>query len=210
MSLAQTLRTETHALHRQVEASGVMSSLLRGQIDRAGYLRLQRNLYTVYEALEPALAQHAQHASLAPLGCARFRRLELLAADLQALGGVAWAQEIAVVPAAADYANHLHRLAAQQPALLAAHAYVRYLGDLSGGQLLRGIVARALGLPGGIGTGFFDFGDAATVAALAASFRSGLDALALVEVSAQDLVHEAQHAFSLHAELFEALGELQR
>ena len=205
MTLAHALRTGTHSLHRSVEASGLMSALLRGQIDRAGYVIMQRNLHAIYAALEAALEQHSNHPALSPLGCARYRRLDALASDLLALQGPAWALDLALMPTAAAYAEHLHGLAREQPARLAAHAYVRYLGDLSGGQMLRSIVAGALKLGDGVGTSFFDFGDSATVQALAASFRAGLDALPLVAISTTALVQEAQFAFTLHARLFDEL-----
>lgn len=46
------------------------------------------------------------------------------------------------------------------PAGLLAHAYVRYLGDLSGGQFLRRRIAKAYGLDeeGEAGVEFYDFG----------------------------------------------------
>ena len=79
------------SLHRSVESSGLMSALLRGQIDRAGYVIMQRNLHSIYAALEAALEQHSNHPALSPLGCARYRRLDALASDLLALQDPAWA-----------------------------------------------------------------------------------------------------------------------
>lgn len=47
---------------------------------------------------------------------------------------------------------------APQPELLLAHAYVRYLGDLSGGQQIRRNIAKAYGLDNdGAGTSFYVF-----------------------------------------------------
>ena len=57
------------------------------------------------------------------------------------------------------YVSHLRYLAssaATAPSLL-AHAYVRYLGDLSGGQVIRGRIKRAYGLKGDDGIRFFLF-----------------------------------------------------
>jgi hypothetical protein len=61
-----------------------------------------------------------------------------------------------------------------RPALLLAHAYVRYLGDLSAGQLLRGIVARGAALAGTTAVAFYDFGDALSIHNLTHAFRAGL------------------------------------
>ncbi|KAI5453835.1 hypothetical protein NCC49_005645 [Naganishia albida] len=41
-----------------------------------------------------------------------------------------------------QFASHLTEISATRPALLLAHAYVRYLGDLSGGQIVRSRIRR--------------------------------------------------------------------
>ena len=46
-TLALQLRTDTRALLTEVERTGVMRLLLRGQLDRAGYCALLRNLHAV-------------------------------------------------------------------------------------------------------------------------------------------------------------------
>lgn len=45
------------------------------------------------------------------------------------------------------------------PSALLAHSYVRYLGDLSGGQFIRRVVAKAYGLDeaSGLGVEFYEF-----------------------------------------------------
>lgn len=204
--LAQRLRDGTHSLHSRTERAGVMPALLRGALPAAGFALLQRNLLAIYAALEPALHAHAHHPALAPLHQPALARGAALAADLQALHGPGWASALPVLPAAQLYADRLCLLAHSQPALLAAHAYVRYLGDLSGGQALGRVVRRAYGLVGLAGSGFFDFGPPEQVKRMVQQFRDALDALPLDEPQAQALVAEAQWAFVQHARLFEALA----
>lgn len=204
--LAQRLRSATHDLHRQVERAGVMPALLRGRLPRAGYLALLRNLHAIYQPLEEGLARHAGHAALAPLLHPSLARVVALTHDLDILHGPGWAQ-LPLQPAAQAYAARLRAVAVDQPALLAAHAYVRYLGDLSGGQMLARIVAQGLQLPAGQGVAFYDFGSADQVAQVAAAFRHGLDHIAADELSAQALVDEACSAFARHRDLFEQLEQ---
>jgi heme oxygenase len=205
--LAERLRTATHELHAEVERAGVMRQLLRGQIDAAGYCALLRNLHAVYAALEAGLRRHATHPALVPVAKAVLFRGAALERDLDRLHGPGWADDIALVPAAADYAERLRTLAADAPALLAAHAYVRYLGDLSGGQTLARLIAGHLGLAAGEAVDFYDFGPADQVAAMKRDFRAGLDSLADDEALAQALVDEACAAFARHKPLFEQLAE---
>lgn len=205
IGLAQRLRDGTQPLHSHTERAGVMPALLRGTLPAPGFHHLQRNLHVVYAALEPALQDHASHPALAPLHQPALARSGALGQDLADLHGPDWASALPVLPAASAYAHRLQHLAQQDPAALAAHAYVRYLGDLAGGQALARVVRRAYGLTGQAGTRFFDFGSAEQVKALAQQFRNGLDALPLAPAQVDALVLEAQWAFGQHAKLFEAL-----
>jgi heme oxygenase len=111
-----------------------------------------------------------------------------------------------LLPTAQAYAERLQRLAGDEPALLAAHSYVRYLGDLSGGQALGRLVRQAYGLVGSAGSRFFDFCPPEQVKAMAARFRSALDALPLGAAQQQAQVDEARWAFAQHERLFEELA----
>jgi heme oxygenase (biliverdin-producing, ferredoxin) len=206
--LTERLRTETRALHAAAERTSLMGTLMRGALDRATYCALLRNLHALYAALEPALQRHAQHAAVAPVSPSRLpglTRQPALEHDLLALHGPHWADEVPVCPAAADYVERLHLLDATRPELLAAHAYVRYLGDLSGGQMLKRVVA-GMTAPGEAGAvAFYEFGDAAQTSALTLAFRDGLAALP-ADVAFEDaLVEEVGHAYGAHRRLFEEL-----
>lgn len=204
--LAERLRTATRDLHRCVERAGLMPALLRGQLPRADYLVLLRNLHALYEVLEAGLARHAAHPQLAPLSLPALARADALAADLDALHGPGWARALPLCTAMRAYVDHLRLLADRQPALLAAHAYVRYLGDLNGGQVLARLVGQGLQLAPGQGVAFYDFGPAERVAAQVRAFRVALDGIAPDEAAAQALVDEACGAFVRHRELFEQLA----
>ena len=205
-TLAQQLRTDTRALHSEVERTGVMRLLLHGQLDRAGYCALLRNLHAMYAALEPALQRHAGHPAVAPVVFKALFREAPLADDLRELHGADWAEAIPLQRSTGRYVARLHTLDEHSPALLVAHAYLRTLGDLSGGQMLARIVSRSLQLEPGHGIRFYDFGSPADVAVHAQVFRSRLDTLALAPSDQQAIVDEACGAFRLHTDLFTELA----
>jgi len=206
MGLAQRLRDGTRALHTAAERAGVMPAMLRGTLPAAVFWQMQRNLLPIYQALEAGLQQQATHPVLAPLQLGPLARCAALLDDLDAQAGPHWQDRLAVCRAAAAYADHLQALAHQQPAALAAHAYVRYLGDLAGGQTLRRVAQQAYGLQGDAGTRFFDFGPPAHAVRLGQQLRRALDSLPLDEPAMQALVAEAQWAFAQHVRLFEELA----
>lgn len=201
-SLAERLRSATRELHAEVERAGVMRRLLRGDLPRPAYCALLRSLHAIYAALEAALQRHSGHPQIAPWMRPELPRRERLERDLLALHGADWA-EIACAPAAQRYAGHLQVLCDERPGLLAAHGYVRYLGDLSGGQALARVVSRSLGA--GHAVSFYDFGGPDAAGRLAAALRAGLARIAPDAHSAQGLVDEARAAFIRHRELFEEL-----
>jgi heme oxygenase len=202
--LAARLRAETSLLHRKAEHTGLMSQLLKGKATRAGYCRLLRNLHALYAALETGLGRHAALPSIAPIHLPELTRTTALESDLQALHGHGWERDIKLTPGAADYAHHLQQLALERPALLAAHSYVRHLGDLHGGQVLGRVVSSMLGMSDGTGTSFYAF--AGDVAALISRYRAGLDALPQDDESVAALVAEACSGFARHITLFDELA----
>jgi heme oxygenase len=175
-----------------------MRRLLAGRVGVAEYTRLLGSLHAIYAALERALDDERVRA-VAPMPA--LKRTDALARDLADFG--AGGAGVVPDPLAVDYASHIARLARDDPALVCAHAYVRYLGDLSGGQVLRGIVRRALALPDGRGVSFYALGDKAAVERTKAAIRAALDALPAHRHD--DLVAEARGAFARHVALFEAL-----
>ena len=206
MGLAQRLRDGTWALHTTAERAGVMPAMLRGALPAAVFSRMQRNLLLIYIALEAGLKQHGAHPLLAPLQLGMLARCAALQDDLEVLAGPDWPRQLTACQAATDYASRLQMLAAQQPQALVAHAYVRYLGDLAGGQALCRVAQRAYGLTGPGGTRFFDFGPPAQVAQRGRQLRLALDSLPLDEPAIQSLVAEAQWAFAQHVKLFDELA----
>lgn len=207
--LATRLRSATRTLHTEVERGPFMHALLRGQLGQAAYCALLRNLHSIYAALESALVLHAADVLVSPVYFPALFRRDALARDLEVLHGKAWAQEIDLQPVCRAYVAQLQQVQASNPALLVAHSYVRYLGDLSGGQMLKRIVAKSFQLEAGAGTAFYDFGDVGQTARLTQAFRAGLDSLAPGETQTGRIVSEAVLAFELHRSLFQQLDAAQ-
>jgi heme oxygenase len=204
-ALPERLRLETRALHAATERSGAMAALLAGRLPRTGYVAMLRNLQALYTALEAALQAQAGAPAVAALPVGPLARAAVLADDLATLHGPAWASDLPLADAAAVYAARLSTLAA--PGLV-AHAYVRYLGDLHGGQVLQRLVARHYGLPdeaGAPGTRFYDFGATPQVLALRQQLRGALGSLPLQAAEQDAVVAEACWAFEQHQRLFVAL-----
>jgi len=202
--LAERLRSETRTLHATVERQGVMGQMLRGGVELPVYCRLLRNLHAIYQALEAALTRHHADPCVAEVYAPALQRAPGLAADLDELDLPGWRSQ-PLAAATEQYVQRLKDIEATGSRAVIAHAYVRYLGDLAGGQVLRKLVAARFGLAGGQGTHFYEFGSAEVVGSLLRGFREGLDRMPVSAHDAELIVAEARAAFLRHGELFEQL-----
>ena len=81
-----------------------------------------------------------------------------------------------------------------------AHHYTRYLGDLSGGQVIRAALERSLGVTDGAGASFFSFPDVRP-GALKKRYRELLDEVPFDAAQREELVAEALVAYRLNVAL---------
>jgi heme oxygenase len=199
--LSLALRESTRAVHKRAERSGVIRELLAGTAGRGAYLLLLRNLESVYAAMERRIGA-AGDGPLRELRRPAVYRAAALERDLRHLAGGRWREELPLLAAGAAYARRVEEVSA---AGLAAHAYVRYLGDLNGGRVLRRMLGQSLGL-GAEGLGFYDFPAIPDVHRFIADYRAALDRLA-IPLDGAEIVAEACYAFECNIALSLAVEE---
>ncbi|HTF09742.1 MAG TPA: biliverdin-producing heme oxygenase [Asanoa sp.] len=203
LGLAARVRALTRADHEAAETTSFVTDLMAGRLDVAAYARLASQHYFIYEALErggDALRTDPVAGDFVGFG---LERLPAIAADLGHLRGPSWRSEVTPLPATRDYLARLGAAAADPPSFV-AHHYTRYLGDLSGGQLVRKALQRKYGL-GADGTSFYDFPGVA-VGAVKRRYRELLDAAPWSATEQDRFIDEVRSAFALNRAVFEALA----
>jgi heme oxygenase len=174
-SLAAALRDHVQALHVQAERSGIINDVLRGHATIGGYMLLLRNLLPCYEAMERALEQHRRSPILQLFARPELYRAEAIKSDL-ARFNASWRQDLPLLPQAAAYQGDIEACTRGAGTALIGHAYARYLGDLSGGMVLRRLLAPMLPpdrQPAGLD--FHEFPGVSDVSACKLEFRSAID-----------------------------------
>lgn len=198
--IVTALYLRTRTLHVEAERTGIIRDLLRGEATREGYILLLRNLLPAYQAMEQGLSRHGGSPALGRLVDYALDRAPALEADLVALCGDRWRQGIPLLPAAELYAKRIEKAAEGDGTRLIAHAYTRYLGDLSGGRILQRLLARSLDLrPSELS--FYDFSRFSDLDALKADYRQALDSAGAHAADPQMLIEEGAIAFSLNIDL---------
>jgi heme oxygenase (biliverdin-producing, ferredoxin) len=205
-SLGDMLREATHALHVEAERSGVIGQLLRGGSTREAYALFLRNLSPAYRAMEDGLVRHANSPALRPMVRPELFRTAALESDVERLAGASWRESLPVLPAGERYVERVSAAAANGGGWLVAHSYLRYLGDLSGGQIMKRLLAKSLGL-GADALGFYDFPAIADLSAFKSEYRKAIDGSVVAGANLVDVVDEAVVGFRLTIELSEAVAQ---
>ncbi|MFF8472277.1 heme oxygenase (biliverdin-producing) [Streptomyces sp. NPDC015414] len=207
-SFSTVIRTASHQQHAAAETSSFMSDLLGGRLGVAAYARYTEQLWFVYEALESAAGRLAADPVAGPFVRSELLRLPALERDLAHLRGPRWRSEVSALPATGAYADRVRECAERWPGGYVAHHYTRYLGDLSGGQIIRDRAEKTWGFARkGDGVRFYVFEEIPNPAAFKRSYRAHLDAVDADELERQRIVTECKRAFALNTAVFEALGE---
>lgn len=95
----------------------------------------------------------------------------------------------------------LPQIGQENPEFLIAHAYTRYLGDLSGGQVLGRIAQKSMGLKSSEGLSFFAFPGVSSPNLFKQLYRSRMNSVELTEEQRTGVLEEAVRAFELNIEV---------
>lgn len=203
--LASKLREGTKKAHTMAENVGFVKCFLKGVVEKTSYRKLVSNLYFVYAAMEEEMARLNNHPVVSKIYFSELDRKESLEKDLSYYYGANWQEQIAPSPAAQAYVQRIHEIGKTAPELLIAHSYTRYMGDLSGGQILKGITQRGMNLANGEGTAFYEFDDISDEKAFKDMYRQAMNDLPLDDAATDRIVDEANGAFGMNMAMFNEL-----
>lgn len=199
--VAALLREATEAQHRTAESRPFMTALMGGELDLAAYALYLAQFARIYAALESRATVPSDPSMLQDR---RLDRAAAIDADLAALGAHDWRESIPAVPATIVYEEHLRAIARTEPIRLVAHHYTRYLGDLSGGQVMATMLRRHYGATEEQ-LSFFRFDELGALVPYKRGYRDALDALDLTDAERDALVAEARSAFDANTAVFDDL-----
>lgn len=188
------------AEHEAAEHSPYVSELMSGRVNRQGYADYLLRLRMVYEALEAATRDRRDDPLVAAVYDPALERLAAIDSDLEYWAPGA-AREIDS-PAATAYRDRVANAA--WGGALVAHHYTRYLGDLSGGQVIARFLERTFNLEGA-GLAFYDF--PVRPKPYKDAYRGRLDNLELDADQVARAVDEVKIAFNMNQALFNELAE---
>tara|TARA_B100000427_G_scaffold31214_1_gene22851 strand:- start:21 stop:701 length:681 start_codon:yes stop_codon:yes gene_type:complete len=204
MGLALALKEGTKKSHSAAENTKFVAGFLKGVLDPEQYRQLLTNFYYVYQTMENQIRE-SKDPLVQKICYPELERVNGLERDLRYFYGPQWRSLQIPSEAANTYCYRINEVANDNPYLLIAHHYTRYIGDLSGGVILRGIAEKALDPPKGEGLWFYDFPEVSDTKGFKASYRATLDSLGLDESQTNALIAEANYAFRLNMYIFDEI-----
>ncbi|MEB3215698.1 MAG: heme oxygenase (biliverdin-producing) [Nostocales cyanobacterium 94392] len=204
-NLAIKLRSGTEQSHAVTENIGFMKCFVKGVVDRSCFAKFLSNLYLVYSELEAAIETNKNHPCINVIYFPELNRKGNLEQDLQFYYGSNWQNEIAPLISAKNYVSRIRELSVKQPELLIGHAYTRYMGDLSGGQMLQKVVQSTFNLVGYQGTSFYNFEQIPDKKAFKDKYREALDKVPVDDITANKIVAEANNSFQFNMQIAQEL-----
>jgi heme oxygenase len=197
------LREATAAAHGDAERHAFVRQLFGSAPSRSAYARYLAGLVEIYAALEDALAARREEAGF--LADDRLGRREAISSDLRELEASLGLTAVPAPAAATAYAARIRDVAHDLPRL-AAHAYVRYLGDLAGGQMMGKKVQAAFGeAPSGEAfdvSRMYRFEGFSSVRDASGQVRAELARLGAEGAARDAMVEEAVRGFALTTTVF--------
>nr|YP_010197811.1 heme oxygenase [Gracilaria isabellana]UAD86227.1 heme oxygenase [Gracilaria isabellana] len=205
-NLAQQLREGTTKAHSMAENVSFVKSFLGGVVDKKSYRRLVANLFFVYTALEEEIEKNKNHFVVQSIYFPELNRTFSLQQDLEYYYGSNWKEQVCPSLATKIYVDRIRNISINQPELLIAHAYTRYMGDLSGGQILKRIAQTAMNLSSNEGTAFYNFHNIKDDKRFKVIYRQALDDAPIDQIQIEQIIAEANIAFNLNMKVFQELN----
>ena len=202
---ATQIKEGTKKSHSAAENTSFVASFLRGVVSKESYKKLVSDLYFVYSAMEEEVDNLKDHPVIGNLQLSDLNRKNSLEMDLRFYYGPIWRSLIKPSEACEKYVNRIREVAKNEPELLVGHHYTRYLGDLSGGQILKGIAQKAMELGDEQGLKFYDFENIENPKAYKAGYKGILNSLPIDQHQADAIIVEANYAFRLNMYMFDTL-----
>jgi len=197
------LHSQIGKAHHQAEGMAFSRALLAGEASPRQLAALLRALAPAYAFLEQEAPELAFSLGADSIPWKDLARSTALQHDLAILASL---PETPPSAAAAIWMEQLHHLARRAPHRLMAHVYVRYGGDLSGGQQLATQANHIVQRNGFPALNFWSF--SAPLSELKLAMHDGFEEMELSAAEEEELLEESVLAFQATQRLLSELTAL--
>ncbi len=199
---SKLLREGVWDIHSMADSSTLAQDMQEAKTTIDDMKKITAGLYYIYTTLEDAIQNLKNDYYVSKIYYPELFRMDYIKEDLKFYFGEDWQEKIYPTVAILTYISRIEYIAKTNPMLLIAHAYVRYMGDLSGGQMIKQMIREALNLTGDEGTKFYEFNKIPSIPEFKKHYRESLDSLDLSEPDQKAIIGEANLAFLYNVNFF--------
>ena len=201
-TFSKKIKKDTSKSHSMAENTGFVTNFLAGVVSKDSYKQLIADFYFIYTALEEQVEKFKDDPFIAPIAFDELKRVPALEKDCEFYWGENWRNTISPTDACKNYVKRVKKINAK---FLVGHHYTRYLGDLSGGQILRNIANKSMNL-NGEGLAFYEFEGISNPGNFKNRYRTAVDNLPITWSDGELIINEANYAFKLNMDVFDEIG----
>ena len=201
-TFSKKIKKDTSKSHSMAENTGFVTNFLAGVVSKESYKQLIADFYFIYTALEEQVEKFKDDPFIAPIAFDELKRVPALEKDCEFYWGENWRNTISPTDACKNYVKRVKKINAK---FLVGHHYTRYLGDLSGGQILKNIANKSMNL-NGEGLAFYEFEGISNPGNFKNRYRTALDNLPITWSDGELIINEANYAFKLNMDVFDEIG----
>ena len=205
-TFSKKIKKDTSKSHSMAENTGFVTNFLAGVVDKESYKQLIADFYFIYTALEEQVDKFKDDPFIAPIAFDELKRVPALEKDCEFYWGENWKNTISPTDACKNYVKRVKKINAK---FLVGHHYTRYLGDLSGGQILKNIANKSMNL-NGEGLAFYEFENIPHAGNFKNRYRTALDNLPITWSDGELIINEANYAFKLNMDVFDEIGSKKK
>ena len=205
-TFSKKIKKDTSKSHSMAENTGFVTNFLAGVVSKESYKQLIADFYFIYTALEEQVEKFKDDPFIAPIAFDELKRVPALEKDCEFYWGENWKNIISPTDACKNYVKRVKKINAK---FLVGHHYTRYLGDLSGGQILKNIANKSMNL-NGEGLAFYEFENIPHAGNFKNRYRTALDNLPITWSDGELIINEANYAFKLNMDVFDEIGSKKK
>jgi heme oxygenase len=200
------IKLRSDGAHREAEEAPFIAELMGGALSAVAYLDYLRALAPIYLRMEELFIAHGGEEPLSYFDHRALDRAQHIAADIAYLEGQSGdVEDLSELSSVDTYLKTLNQEIS--PIRLTAHHYIRYLGDLSGGQAIARLVSRHYQIPAEA-LNFYNFDDIGDIVFYKKRYRDFLNLISLKSEEREEFLQEVELLYQLNRELFVDLGKI--
>ena len=193
MKFMMDIREKTALLHSAAENTGYLKKLVEGTANIDGYAEYIYNLEAMYRAIENALDNNENNDLVKPFVTKELYRSELIRKDLNYLLGDKL-NSLKLLASTEACIARINYLSKNNPELIVAYAYTRFLADLFGGRTFLSLLSTGYKISIE-GLNYYQFPHISDLRGYVMKYHNMLGSINLTDDKKIDFINEVNNAY---------------